>query len=58
MGSNQTSNLSYSSNMGSLPQVSGFTLLRDVGDEIVESSSFVGTASLPRFTPAQGLKRA
>ena len=42
MRSNQTSNLSYSSNMGPLPQVSGFTLLCDFADEIVESSSSVG----------------
>ena len=41
---NQTSNLADSSNMG--PQVSSFTLLCDFGNEIVESSSSVGTAAL------------
>jgi len=43
---NQTSNLADSSNMGPLPQVSSFTLLCDFGNEIVESSSSVGTAAL------------
>ena len=47
MGSNQTEQSFVFFEMGPLPQVSGFTLLRDVGNEIVESSSFSCRDSKP-----------